>query len=347
MTDFSRFVKGGVPFFSEKNGKEPQRTGCGGEKAVAFAGLAEYTIRDGHNREHDTMAHPAELPTVRLTSNRFWGGDFHFSIFTVRHTPESHPFQYCRNFWKIIYVLSGCGAEVIDGAGYALRPDTLFVIHPDDVTRFELAGDSEIEICNILFLPELIAFGVPFLADYPDFMRIFDPARKPEVGREQRERLYIQKADQSIAALVRAMLREFNQAQANYRSVIRLQLLELLCRIARQSDRKIRRSRGRAVAEQAADFLREHHSEPLEPAALAARFGVSRQYLHRVFSRTYGMSLGDALRDCRLTAAYRQLLEHPERTVSEVCYGCGFNDLSYFYRLFRARYGRAPGRLRG
>ena len=193
------------------------------------------------------MTHPAELPTVRLTSNRFWGGDFHFSIFTVRHTPESHPFQYCRNFWKIIYVLSGCGAEVIDGAGYALRPDTLFVIHPDDVTRFELAGDSEIELCNILFLPELIAFGAPFLADYPDFMRIFDPARKPEVGREQRERLYIQKADQSTAALVRAMLREFNQAQANYRSVIRLQLLELLCRIARQSDRKIRRSRGRAA----------------------------------------------------------------------------------------------------
>ncbi len=50
MTDFSRFVKGGVLFFSEKNGKEPQQTGCGGEKAVAFAGLAEYTIRDGHNR---------------------------------------------------------------------------------------------------------------------------------------------------------------------------------------------------------------------------------------------------------------------------------------------------------
>ena len=166
--------------------------------------------------------------------------------------------------------------EVIDGAGYALRPDTLFVIHPDDVTRFELAGDSEIEICNILFLPELIAFGAPLLADYPDFMRIFDLARKPEVGREQRERLYIQKADKSIAALIRAMLREFNQAQANYRSVIRLQLLELLCRIARQSDRKIRRSRGRAVAEQAADFLREHHSEPLEPAALAARFRAAQ-----------------------------------------------------------------------
>lgn len=55
MTDFSRFVKGECRFFSEKSGKVPQRTGGGGEKAVAFAGLVEYAIRDGHNREHDAI----------------------------------------------------------------------------------------------------------------------------------------------------------------------------------------------------------------------------------------------------------------------------------------------------
>ncbi len=293
------------------------------------------------------MAGSRDIPTVRLTSNLFWSEDFHFSIFTVRHTPESFPFQYCRNFWKIVCVLSGSGEEVIDGTAYELQPDTLFVIHPDDVTRFDISGSSEIEICNIIFLPELIEFGAPLLAAHPEFMRIFNPARKPEVGPEQRERLYIQKADQTIAALIRAMLREFNRAQVNYQSIIRLQLLELLCRIARQSERKIRRSQGKAVAEQAADHIRESYRDPLDIAALAARCGVSRQYLYRVFTRTFGVSPGDALRSQRLTAAYRELIEHPERNASEICYHCGFNDLSYFYRAFRARFGCAPGQLRG
>ena len=124
------------------------------------------------------MAGGREVPIVRLTSNRFWSEDFHFSIFTVRHNPASYPFLYCRNFWKIIYILSGGGEEVIDGTAYELEPDTLFVIHPDDVTRFDIHGSSEIEICNIIFLPELIEFGSPLLAAHPEFMRIFEPRRK-------------------------------------------------------------------------------------------------------------------------------------------------------------------------
>lgn len=71
------------------------------------------------------MAGGREVPIVRLTSNRFWSEDFHFSIFTVRHNPASYPFLYCRNFWKIIYILSGGGEEVIDGTAYELEPDTL------------------------------------------------------------------------------------------------------------------------------------------------------------------------------------------------------------------------------
>lgn len=292
------------------------------------------------------MAGGREVPIVRLTSNRFWSEDFHFSIFTVRHNPASYPFLYCRNFWKIIYILSGGGEEVIDGTAYELEPDTLFVIHPDDVTRFDIHGSSEIEICNIIFLPELIEFGSPLLAAHPEFMRIFEPRRK-EFDPEQRTRLYIQKADRSIAALIRSMLLEFNQARVNYQSIIRLQLLELLCRIARQSERKIRRSHGKAVAEQADELIREEYREPLEIASLAARCGVSRQYLYRVFIRTFGVSPGDALRNRRLNAAYRELIEHPECSASEICYRCGFNDLSYFYRAFRARFGCAPGQLRG
>lgn len=287
-----------------------------------------------------------ELKTMLLTSNRFWGEDFHFSIFTIRHpNPLDSRTQFCRNFWKIIYILSGSGQEVIDGTVYELRPNMLFVIHPDEITRFELPPGLEIEVCNIIFPLELIGFGAEMLRVQPEFMKIFTP-EKPSVTREQRERLYIMEADQPTASLIRSMLREFNQAKFNYQSVVRLQLLELLCRIARQGERNIRRSHGRAMAEQAAEYLREHYRDSLDMEQLAARFGVSRQYLHRIFSRTYGISIGGALRRQRLMAAYRMLLEHPGLSTSEICYRCGFNDLSYFYRCFRAEFGCVPGRMK-
>lgn len=44
--------------------------------------------------------------------------------------------------------------------------------------------------------------------------------------------------------------------------------------------------------------------------------------------------------------ACRFLQETPLRSISEICYAVGFNDLSYFYRKFREEFGCVPGELR-
>jgi AraC-like DNA-binding protein len=292
------------------------------------------------------MPAPIDLPIVRLTASQFWKDDFPFSIFTIRHHRDSYPHQYCRNFWKIIYVIAGRGAEVIDGVAYELQPDTLFVIHPDDVTSFNIAVGESIEICNIIFMPELIAFGTALLDKPADFLQIFQAGAKPTAQRELRERLYVHKADSATAALIRAMLKEFNQAKTNHRAVLRLQLLELLCRIARQSEQKSHRDRGKSIADQAAQLIRERFRDNLSGNSLAARLGVSRQYLSRVFSRHYGCSIGEAVRNQRLGVARQLIIHDHSLTISEICYACGFNDLSYFYRLFKAAYACHPGALR-
>ena len=79
---------------------------------------------------------------------------------------------------------------------------------------------------------------------------------------------------------------------------------------------------------------------------LSRKFGVSRQYLHRIFSRFYGCSVNRALCRHRLMVACRLLQEAPLRSISEICYAVGFNDLSYFYRKFREEFGCVPGEMR-
>jgi AraC-like DNA-binding protein len=42
------------------------------------------------------------------------------------------------------------------------------------------------------------------------------------------------------------------------------------------------------------------------------------------------------------------LLAQPAgRRISDIAFGCGFNDLSYFNRCFRRRYGLTPTSARG
>ena len=82
------------------------------------------------------------------------------------------------------------------------------------------------------------------------------------------------------------------------------------------------------------------------PKELASHLGVSLRKLQREF-RQIEDTPRRKLMSTRLARAHEALLRRSAavrpRTVSEIAYEQGFNDLSYFYREFRKRYGFAPG----
>ena len=85
----------------------------------------------------------------------------------------------------------------------------------------------------------------------------------------------------------------------------------------------------------------------IEVAALAARHGVSGRYVRMLFESD-GTSLTEFIRDERLKRA-RSMLLNPRfatRKIAEVAYEAGFNDLSYFNRAFRRRFGQSPSAMR-
>jgi AraC-like DNA-binding protein len=62
--------------------------------------------------------------------------------------------------------------------------------------------------------------------------------------------------------------------------------------------------------------------------------------------RPLGETPGHRLLNRRLELAHARLTarrEQPSEGVTAVAFDCGFNDLSYFYREFRKKYGATPG----
>ena len=96
-----------------------------------------------------------------------------------------------------------------------------------------------------------------------------------------------------------------------------------------------------------ADIAAHLGDEDLNIAAIAARHGVSLRYLQKLFEAD-GASFSEFVLSARLTRAYR-LVTNPlqsNRTISDIAYDVGFNDLSYFNRAFRRRFGLTPSEAR-
>ncbi|WP_332694177.1 helix-turn-helix transcriptional regulator [Devosia sp.] len=90
---------------------------------------------------------------------------------------------------------------------------------------------------------------------------------------------------------------------------------------------------------------REKNQPNLSPAMVAAALGVSRRQLYVLFEASE-LSFARALASFRIEEARRLLLAHPDWSVTQTAFACGFDSLATFYRIFGSTYGMAPTELR-
>jgi AraC-like DNA-binding protein len=90
-------------------------------------------------------------------------------------------------------------------------------------------------------------------------------------------------------------------------------------------------------------WIETHLSEPLSAERIAASCGLSVRHLNRLFART-GNSLMQYVWERRLARCRRDLIDPVmrHRSIGEIALAAGFNDLSHFSRVYRARYHCTP-----
>lgn len=93
------------------------------------------------------------------------------------------------------------------------------------------------------------------------------------------------------------------------------------------------------------EYINKHYTEEIRLADMADLVGMSTTSFSRFFKLRSGKTLSDYVVEMRLGVAARQLVD-TTNSVSEICYGCGFNTLSNFNRLFRKYKGCSPTEFR-
>lgn len=88
-------------------------------------------------------------------------------------------------------------------------------------------------------------------------------------------------------------------------------------------------------------YINDNYSKTLKLADLAGIVGMTPVAFSRFFRQRTGRTLSDYIVDIRLGYAARMLVDS-SKNISEICYECGFNNLSNFNRTFKAKRGFTP-----
>lgn len=93
------------------------------------------------------------------------------------------------------------------------------------------------------------------------------------------------------------------------------------------------------------DFINKHYKDDIHLTQLADLVGMTPVSFSRFFKMRTGRNLSDYIIDIRLGYATRMLVDST-MSVAEICYDCGFNNLSNFNRIFRKKKNCTPKEFR-
>ena len=93
------------------------------------------------------------------------------------------------------------------------------------------------------------------------------------------------------------------------------------------------------------EYINANYSKKISLDDIAKNVYLSRSYISTVFKAEMGVSITDYIRSVRIERSKQLLLDNTVRLV-EVSGACGFDDQSYFTKVFHNAVGVTPKRFR-
>ena len=92
----------------------------------------------------------------------------------------------------------------------------------------------------------------------------------------------------------------------------------------------------------AISFIKEHFCEDISLLSTAKEINITPQDLSNIFKQNVGFNFNKYISRLRLNYS-RELLLQNKHSVSEICFLCGYRDVSHFLRSFKKEFGVSPG----
>lgn len=89
-------------------------------------------------------------------------------------------------------------------------------------------------------------------------------------------------------------------------------------------------------------FIQEKFAEPISIMHVCGEIGISQTYLSRLFRKYGNTSFNAFLTQYRMESAMRLIREHPDILLRDVAACVGYDDSSYFSKVFHQATGHTP-----
>lgn len=270
----------------------------------------------------------------------------HGKLIQVRpHTRFAHFPKHKHNYVEMIYMCQGQTHHLINGEDVELNEGELLFLNQNATQEILPAGIDDIAV-NFIILPEFFDRTLVMIGEEENLLREFI------IGCLKREDdkvsyLHFKVADVlPIQNLVENLIWTIMNNQQNVRSINQVTMGLMILQLLNYTE-KVSVGKNQYEQELAIRLLRyiEEHYRDGKLSELAEAMHCDLYWLSRMVKKLTGKTFTDLLQTKRLNqAAY--LLTTTNLTVAEIGLAVGYDNLSYFHRIFFEKYNLSPKKYR-
>jgi AraC-like DNA-binding protein len=254
------------------------------------------------------------------------------------------------DFIEIVYVISGKGLHLVGDSKYEVSKGDLFVINYDVPHCFlpKEIGKEQPIVYNCTFMPEFLDSTLFTSIHFEDvtssylFKSLFPEDYMPYPDVKLRDTDFIE-----IGELFSKMYTEYKLMKKGYCDIIRAYIIELIVKIFRNIDIQEKKPNHKniAVMEKAIEHMKNNYNQDISLSDLAMRTFFSKNYFSKLFKEVTGLNVSDYIQKIRVDEACG-LLMNTNMKVVDIAFQVGFNDIKFFYEVFKRITGKTPGEYR-
>ena len=257
-----------------------------------------------------------------------------------KHPRFCYVTKHSHNYLEINFMLSGETTQILDGNKMVLKEGELLFISKNSKHEFYPSKEEDI-LLNFIILPEFFDFIFPFIDRNGNIKKfLFNLLSN---GEESNSVLFHVGKDKTIQNIMENILVAYHENTEGTPNLLRHYFLILIYELLKRTE----------VAEETKSshydsillFKVYNYIENNYPngslSELSKILNEDYNYLSKKIKKLTGFSFLQLLEKEKIKAA-KSLLEHTSSNIEDIAYHIGYNNLTFFYKVFKKHEGMTP-----
>jgi len=250
-------------------------------------------------------------------------------------SPNIDKFQmHLHRYYEFLYFIGGSGTYMVEDKEYTAEPGDIFITRPNELHAIVFDPGAK-------YQRKFIQISQSFLSDVEiDVLHFINSRPLGEYNRVDKDLVQKYHLDKYFTDVEYYILNRLPESDLMVKTYVIQFLVNLNAAFAEYDHRAVLKKRSNEKIDTIIEYINEHIADDISLETLSEIVFINKFHMCHIFKENVGLSIKEYINTRRIAKA-KSLMATGEDFTS-ICFQCGFNDYSTFYKTFKKFTGTSP-----